>query len=128
MPYTTSMKKLYPLLITDKLQACADFYVEHFAFKKVFSEDWYVHLVHKSGAELAFMVPNASNQPKELHPGFSGKGMVYSFEVEDAEAEYNRLKRKVSFIYKLTTEEWGQKHFIVEDPAGIYIDVVEQLH
>lgn len=121
------MKKLYPLLITNKLQECADFYVEYFAFKKVFAEDWYIHLAHQSGAELAFMIPNANNQPEALHAGFTGKGMVYSFEVEDAQAEYARLQGKLPFVYELTTEEWGQKHFIVKDPAGVHIDVVQQL-
>lgn len=123
------MKKLYPLLITDKLQECANFYVKHFDFDKVFEQDWYVHLLHKkSGAELAFMVPKAENQPKELHPEFGGKGLVYSFEVDDAEKEYNRLKKTdVDIFYDLTTEEWGQKHFMIKGLAGECIDVVQQL-
>ena len=122
------MKKVYPLLITDKLQECAAFYVQYFGFEKVFEQDWYVHLVHQSGAELAFMVPNAENQPAELHPAFGGKGLVFSFEVKDAEKEYNRLKDSgIKIFYNLTTEEWGQKHFMVEGAAGEFIDVVEQL-
>ena len=124
------MKKVYPLLITDKLKECASFYVEHFNFTTVFEQDWYVHLVHeKSGAELAFMAPNAENQPKELHPGFAGEGMVYGFEVEDAKQEYERLssKENVKMIVELKDEEWGQRHFIVRDPAGVYVDVVQQL-
>lgn len=122
------MKKVYPLLITEKLVECADFYVEYFGFTKVFEQDWYIHMVHEtSGAELAFMVPNADNQPKELHAGFGGKGMVYGFEVEDAEKEYDRLKdTDIKMVHELKTEEWGQKHFIVQDPAGVYVDVVEQ--
>lgn len=124
------MKKVYPLLITDKLKECATFYVENFNFTTVFEQDWYVHLVHeKSGAELAFMVPNAENQPKELHPGFAGEGMVYGFEVEDAKQEYERLSSKqgVKMVVELKDEEWGQRHFIVRDPAGVYVDVVQQL-
>lgn len=123
------MKKIYPLLITDKLKACADFYVENFGFEKVFEQDWYIQLLHKqSGEELAFMIPNAQNQPKELHAAFGGKGLVLSFEVADAEKEYNRLKGSgIAIFYDLTTEEWGQKHFMVEGPAGECVDVVEQL-
>lgn len=122
------MKKIYPLLITDKLAECAGFYVAYFGFEKVFAEDWYIHLVHPSGAELAFMVPGATNQPSELHPAFGGQGLVYSFEVENAGQEYERLKKTgVPIVFELKTEEWGQKHFIVRDPAGTYIDVVEQL-
>lgn len=124
------MKKIYPLTITTKLKECANFYVEHFGFTKVFEEDWYVHLVHEaSGAELAFMVPNAENQPKELHPGFGGKGLVYSFEVDDAAAEYKRLSGKdgIDMVYELKDEPWGQRHFIIRDPADIFVDVVQQL-
>lgn len=121
------MKKIYPLLITDKLKECADFYVEHFEFEKVFEQDWYIQLLHKkSGAELAFMVPDAENQPKELHPAFSGKGLVYSFEVEDAKKEYERLKGKLDIFFELTTEEWGQTHFMIIGPAGEVVDVVQQ--
>ena len=73
------------------------------------------------------MVPNAANQPEQLHAGFDGKGLVFSFEVADAEKEYQRLKGKVEIFYDLTTEEWGQKHFMVMGPAGEVVDVVQQL-
>ena len=122
------MKKIYPLLITDKLKDCAEFYVKHFKFAVVFEQDWYVHLVHDSGAELAFMAPNSQNQPSALHPAFNGKGMVYGFEVDDAAAEYERLSDKdIEIVEPLKDEVWGQRHFIVRDPAGVYVDIVQQL-
>lgn len=122
------MKKIYPLIITDKLKECADFYASNFGFDKVFEQDWYIQLLHKeSGAELAFMVTHAKNQPKQLHPGFGGQGLVLSFEVADAEKEYGHLKGKVDIFYELTTEEWSQKHFMVMGPAGEVVDVVQQL-
>lgn len=124
------MKKVYPLLITDKVKECVPLYVDNFGFTVVFEQDWYVHLVHeKSGAELAFMAPDVDSQPKELHPGFGGEGIVYSFEVDSAESEYNRLASKddVDIVLDLKDEPWGQRHFIMRDPAGILIDVVQQL-
>jgi uncharacterized glyoxalase superfamily protein PhnB len=123
------MKKLYPLLITEKLNECEQFYTDIFGFKTVFKQDWYIQLVQEqTGTELAFMIPKAENQPKELHPAFSGKGIVYSFEVNDATQEYDRLSKKnIDMIVPLTDEEWGQRHFIVRDPAGVYVDVVQQL-
>lgn len=122
------MKKIYPLVISKELAQTADFYVKYFGFEKVFAQDWYIHLVHESGAELAFMAPNVDTQPKELHAAFSGKGMVYSFEVDDAAAEYARLtKAGAPIILELKTEPWGQTHFILKDPSGVYVDVVQQL-
>ena len=74
------------------------------------------------------MVPNADNQPKALHPGFTGQGIVLSVEVEDAASEWERLKDKgLKVIVDLRDEEWGQRHFILEDPAGVYVDVVQQM-
>ena len=124
------MKKVYPLLITDKLKDCAAFYVTNFGFTPVFEQDWYIHLAHQeSGAELAFMAPDVDNQPTELHSQFQGGGMVYGFEVADAKQEYERLQANsdIVFVVKLKDEPWGQRHFIVRDPAGVYVDVVEQL-
>lgn len=121
------MKKLYPLLVTAKLKESADFYVKYFGFSVTFEQDWYVQLVHKhNGIELAFMIPNAENQPKELHPAFNGKGMIYSFEVKDAKSEYKRFSG-IKKVVELTDEAWGQRHFIIQDPAGIFVDVVQQL-
>ena len=123
------MKKLYPLLITDKLNECEQFYADLFGFKTVFKQDWYIQLLHEStGTELAFMVPNAANQPKALHAGFAGAGLVLSFEVDDAKKEYERLSsRNLTMVVPLTDEEWGQRHFIIRDPTGTYVDIVQQL-
>lgn len=123
------MKNLYPLIITEKIVETTAFYKDNFDFIAVFEQDWYVQLLHeKTGSELAFMTTNVSNQPTELHSGFTGKGLALSLEVEDAAAEWQRLKDKnLTVIIELRDEEWGQRHFIIVDPAGIYVDVVQQL-
>ncbi len=51
-----------------------------------------------------------------------------TFEVEDAQAEYERLTGLgVTMSYDLKDEEWGQRHFMVKDPAGVVIDIVQHL-
>lgn len=122
------MKKLFPLTITTKIVECKDFYTHLFNFNVVFEAEWYIHLKHEQGMELALMLPNQHNQPQFLHAAYGGRGIVYSFEVDDAEAEYARLKELGAiFTFDLTVEEWGQKHFMLQDPAGVVIDVVEHL-
>ncbi len=122
------MKAIYPITITSKLDECRAFYTEVFGFTVVFETDWYVQLLHKaSGVELALMKPNLDNQPEQLRVEFGGKGVIYSFEVEDAATEYEKLQQKSADIfYPLATEEWGQTHFMLTDPAGVTIDVVQQ--
>ncbi|MGO1766717.1 MAG: VOC family protein [Advenella sp.] len=123
------MKKVYSIVITDKLHACADFYTRHFNFTVVFQEDWYVHLVHEtSGAELAFMAPNTASQPPQLQGSYPGAGIVLSLEVENAEQQFRRLAGNpdCDIFLPLKDEPWGQRHFMLQDPAGLSIDVVEQ--
>jgi uncharacterized glyoxalase superfamily protein PhnB len=122
------MKKIYPITITDKLDECKKFYQEVFEFEVVFEADWYIQLLHtESGVEIAIMKPDLENQPTELHTEYDGNGIAFSFEVDDAEAEYLKIKEKTDTIFhKLTTEEWGQTHFMLKDPAGVVIDVVQQ--
>lgn len=122
------MKAIYPVTITSKLDESKAFYTEVFGFNVVFEADWYAQLLHEtSGVELAFMKPNLDNQPAQLHAEFDGKGIIYSLEVEDAAAEYGKIQAAPADIfYPLTTEEWGQTHFMLTDPSGVVVDVVQQ--
>lgn len=122
------LQKLFPLTITDKLTACRDFYTTVFGFDVVFEADWYIHLRHESGVELALMLPKLENQPGCIQEQYNGQGIVYSFEVADAKEEYDRMKELgVAIVFELKDEEWGQRHFMVKDPAGMIIDIVQQM-
>lgn len=120
--------KLYPVTVTPHLAACKDFYVRLFGFEVVVEVEWYVHLRHPGGAELSVMMPGLDNQPEFLRKEYGGAGSVYSFEVDDAAAEYERLKALgAEFAFDLKDEEWGQRHCMLMDPAGVCVDVVQQL-
>lgn len=120
--------RTYPVVITRNLEECRDFYVKHFGFDVVFDADWYVQLKHANGIELGFMKPDLSNQPGFLHDAYNGKGIIVTYDVEDARREYERAQKVegLTIIYPYTEEEWGQKHFILEDPAGMFVDIVQQ--
>lgn len=125
-----ALKTLYPVIITEKLRECGDFYVATFGFVRVFDSDWYVQLLHEqSGAELAFMLPNLENQPVFLHRKFGGEGVIVSLEVTNAQEEFERVSAlgTVEILLGFTEEDWGQKHFMVRDPSGAYVDIVEQI-
>ncbi|MDV2480844.1 glyoxalase [Methanoculleus sp. Wushi-C6] len=118
----------YPVVITPEIEKCRDFYVGYFGFEIVFEADWYIQLKHANGNELGFMRPDLPNQPEFLHGAYGGRGIIVTYDVADARGEYEKAQQmeglKIRFPY--TEEEWGQKHFIVEDPAGIFVDIVEQ--
>ena len=76
---------------------------------------------------VAFMAPNHPSQP----PGpeaFNGKGMFLTLQVADAGVEFERLKGAgVSIAYPVQDEPWGQRRFGLFDPAGMWVDVVQQI-
>lgn len=124
-----TLKAVYPLIITDKIKECGEFYTSLLDFKLVFEQDWYIQLLHEqSGVELAYMIHNAENQPAFLHPKFNGEGVIITLEVDDAKTEFERISAIDGITLELayTEEDWGQKHFILRDPSGAYIDIVEQ--
>lgn len=130
----TAMKvrDLYPLVTTPALFEARDFYVTHFGFEVVFEASWFVYLIGPGeegtrGATLAFMHPEHPSNP----PGpeaFDGLGMILTVEVEDAGAVFERLNGKgAPIVHPLTDEEWGQRRFMTRDPAGVLVDVVQQI-
>ena len=123
------IKDLYSVVVTDKRVECRDFYLRWFGFTVVFEASWFVYLAaagdHAFG--IAFMAPDHPSHP----PGpetFNGKGMLVTVQVADARAEFERLRKDgVPIAYSLHDEPWGQRRFAVRDPAGTWVDVIEQI-
>lgn len=126
------VRDLYPLITTPQLLETRDFYVQHFEFDVAFEASWFVYLIGPGeegarGATLAFMHPDHPSNP----PGpesFDGKGMILTVEVADAASIFERFETSgAPIIHPLTDEDWGQRRFMIRDPAGVFVDVVEQI-
>ncbi len=126
------VRDLYPLVTTHAMTAARDFHVRHFGFEVQFEADWFVYLSgpadgESRGATLAFMTPDHPSRP----PGpetFDGRGMILTLEVADAAALYRKLRDEgAPILHPLTDEPWGQRRFMTRDPAGVRVDVVEQI-
>lgn len=115
----------FPVLTTPKLTECRDFYTRHFGFTVVFAADWYVHLAAETGIQLGFLQPNHPTQPGFLHAAYGGNGLIYTFEVDNVDQEYEKLKKSDILLLHVRTEEWGQRHFMIKDPGGMIIDIVQ---
>lgn len=88
-----------------------------------------MHLVSPdTGIQLGFLVPGHQSQPPFLHALMGREGYVISFEVADAAKAYSQVKTfNLPVVLELKEEQWGQLHFMVKDPSGIHIDVVEHI-
>jgi len=119
----------YPLITAKNVAAQRDFYVTHFAAEVAFEANWFVYLVLPAGdgRGLAFMTPDHPSRPPGPEP-FDGKGMILTVQVEDAAAAFAALTASGAPVtYPIADEPWGQRRFMVRDPAGVLIDVVEQI-
>jgi catechol 2,3-dioxygenase-like lactoylglutathione lyase family enzyme len=120
------MRSLYSVFIVPDVAAARRFYCEHFGMTAVFAATWYVQLHGPSPSiQLAFIAPGHGSVPAPFRED-TASGALVSLEVEDARATADRLREAdLSFVYPLTDEPWGQRHFILVDPNGLLVDVIE---
>ncbi len=122
------MKGMYVVLMAEQVDEVAAFYERWFGFERSFTSDWYVSLVRESDGrrfELAVMLPKHETVPQ----GFGGptSGVIVSFEVEDATEEHQRIivEGSMHCVQELRDEVFGQRHFMLADPAGNLVDVIQ---
>jgi uncharacterized glyoxalase superfamily protein PhnB len=119
----------YPVLMTDRVAETARFYEAHFRFTSLFDSDWYVHLQSSEdpGVNLAILDGRHATIPAPARGG-RASGVLLNFEVDDVDAEYERaLAQGLTVMLTLRDEAFGQRHFIVQGPDGVLIDVIKPI-
>jgi len=116
----------YPVICSSDVAAARDFYRTHFGFELTFESDWYVSLRHPEAPhfELAFV----DHRHPTIPEGFRrpAAGLLVNVEVPDVDAVHQRLVRDAGLPVRLElrSEAFGQRHFIVEGPDGVLVDVI----
>jgi len=122
------INSFYPVICTDNVKESKAFYINHFKFETAFDSNWYVSL--KSYGDPAFELAILDHSHPTIPDGYRerAKGMLINMEVADADREYGRLmKARVPVVQEIRSEDFGQRHFIVRDPNGILIDVIQNI-
>jgi len=121
--------KLWTGIVTDKVQQSKDFYTHLFGFGVIYEgEGGWVVLLALGNSELGFMKPDQPSQAAIFRPAFDGRGVWIAVNVEDAQAQYERIQTLgVPIEADLRDEPWGDRHFVVVDPNGIGVDVVQRV-
>ena len=122
------MNTVFPLVMTDDVAGAVRFYVDVFGFESTVDLGWYAQLAHRDNAaqQIALIDRTHDSLPSAVsaRPG----GMLITLECDDADAYYERVRAADRPIHvALRDEEWGQRHFITEDPAGVLVDVVQPI-
>lgn len=112
------IKRVDTTISTYKLQESKDFYMKHFGFQLVYESDWYIELVTANEPVNGISFTIAQREGGEV---FNGKGIIISFEVDNVDAEFARLKAEGLQIQDIQDKPWGERSFVVNDPNGVHI-------
>jgi len=122
------MKSLFPDICSTALPESRDFYASLFGMKPVFEIDWFVQMQseHDESIQIAFVRKDHSSVPAGYQD--QPKGVVVTFEYDEVDDLYERAQElEVPIVLELKDEEYGQRHFMVQDPNGLLVDVVKQI-
>ena len=124
---TKRQMKLNAGIVTSKLAETKAFYTQILGFGVTFENEFYLLLHTPGGAsELSFLLPEHPSQQPLFHKAFQGQGMYLTIEVDNVDELYKELQNKgVPIKIDIRDEPWGDRHFAVQDPNGIGIDLVK---
>lgn len=109
-------KGLSAAFTTDRVEETKAFYIKHFDGKVTFDCGWYVNIEFGcKTSSLQFMAPQVPE-----HQLGTGAGLIYNFEVDDVDYEFDRLiSAGLTPVVPLEDHPWGDRGFAVLDPNGI---------
>jgi predicted enzyme related to lactoylglutathione lyase len=124
------LMKFWSGVVTEKVRESKDFYVRLFGCEVLFEGegDWFV-LLQLGEGEIGFMKPNIPTQARVFQAPLQGQGLWIAVDVDDADAQYERIQALgVPIDMPIRDEPWGDRHFVIVDPNGIGVDVVQHRH
>lgn len=119
------LNSFYPVIMVNDVKEMADFLRDSFQFDTTFESDWYISLKSSTGHEVAIIARNHESIPDGYRNVVSGN--ILNFEVDSSDTMYEKMKAegKYKILKDIKTEDFGQRHFIIEGPEKILVDIIE---
>ena len=115
----------YPVLQSADVPAAAAWFKRHFGFAPMFETDWYVHLQMPEDPAMNLAILDGQHPTIPAVGRGRSTGILLNFEVEDVDAVHTRLLAEgLTPIQPLRSEDFGQRHFILQGPEGVLIDII----
>lgn len=116
----------YPVIMTDDVAGTSRFYQDHFRFDVKFESDWYIHLQSSEDEKVNLAILQGDHPTIPESGRGQVSGLLLNFEVEDVDAEYEKMKENgLPILLPIRDEDWGQRHYITQDPNGVLIDMIK---
>lgn len=127
--YGMAIVDSYPLITVQDLPASRAFFSRVFGLRPLFEASWVVMFARGDTDSIALGLMSADHPSKPPGPEtFGGSGMLVTLQVDDAAALHRQLTAQgIAIELALVDTPWGQRRFMLRDPSGIQVDVVEQI-
>lgn len=121
------MGQFYPTLVTGNHVNTINFYEDYFGFVPTIEKDGYALLQSQTHPENYIALFEAGHECM-AHFVQPVQGVILRICVEDIETAYDTLYMEGLEMFKeLGTDINGARHFVVYDPNGILVNVVETI-
>ncbi|PRZ15694.1 VOC family protein [Nesterenkonia sandarakina] len=116
----------YPVVMSRDVAAASTFYRDVLGFEPVYDSDWYVSL-RRERFELAILAWDHPTIPEGHRT--TAQGLLLNIEVDDVDAVHAQLASRgdLDIVLSLRSEDFGQRHFIINGPDRVLIDIIEQI-
>jgi catechol 2,3-dioxygenase-like lactoylglutathione lyase family enzyme len=123
-----TVRRVYTCLCVDDPGQSIAFYRSLLDLEVIVDVDWYVEMA--SSGEASVMLAFVQRGHPSVPAGFdvTRGGVLVSVTVADASRSFSRARDVRAIIaQELRDEEFGQRHFMVVDPDGFLVDVIEPI-
>ena len=122
------MDKAYPVLVTDDVATAREFYERHLGLVPGYVTDWFVFLTHPTHDGVSIGLAHRPHESLPRGARVPAAGVLLSLEVPDVDAAYEQFSSAgVPVEVPVRDEPWGQRHFMVQGPDGVYLDVISPI-
>ncbi|MFI5560578.1 VOC family protein [Amycolatopsis japonica] len=115
-------------VVVEDIAETTAWWKRHLQLEVTIELDWFSSLnVGVPGYEMSFVKRGHKSTPEPWRAQ-EATGSMVGLMVADATGEYERLRGEgVKIVTELVDEEFGQRHFYIEDLNGFLIDIIEAI-
>lgn len=120
------IRNIFPVLCVDDVDAARDFYVDVLDLTVTFECGWYTALTVDGDVTRQVAIVQAGHA--SVPEGFNeaARGSLVTVDVDDVDQVHERaLAAGLEAVVPLRDEAFGQRHFMLRDPNGTLLDVVQ---
>lgn len=119
--------KYYPIVMTDNLKESINFYEDYFGFIAETEMECFAVLRHKGNEEMRVGLITRDHHSLPKHTQKTVQGLILNFPVDSVNDSYRELYLEgLDIEGEPSLAPCGRRHFFVQDPNGVLIDVMEE--